>query len=203
MISSASIGVFSLSEEFNSKKYRIDAREFFAQLNKLGIEYVLVGGLALLNYVDGRNTNDVDVIVAMEDIEKLEDFHQDDIDGDFARGKFRSLIVDVLLPRNPLFKMVLQDYAVEGKLDDIPIKIAAPLGLLILKLYALPSLYRQGNFENVALYEADITQLLLRKDVNADEALVLLKNHLSSVDIDELKKIIAEINNRRKRFTTS
>jgi hypothetical protein len=33
-------------------------------------------------------------------------------------------------------------------------------GLLLLKLYALPSLYREGNFARVGLYENDVATLL-------------------------------------------
>jgi hypothetical protein len=34
-------------------------------------------------------------------------------------------------------------------------------GLILLKLYALPSLYRQGNFAKVGIYENDVATLLL------------------------------------------
>lgn len=33
-----------------------------------GIPHVLVGGLALLQYLDGRNTRDIDLILAVEDL---------------------------------------------------------------------------------------------------------------------------------------
>jgi len=36
-----------------------------ALLDEREIEYVLVGGVALLNYVEGRNTQDIDLIVAL------------------------------------------------------------------------------------------------------------------------------------------
>jgi len=36
---------------------------FFALLRERQIEYVLVGGIALLQYVEGRNTEDIDLIM--------------------------------------------------------------------------------------------------------------------------------------------
>ncbi len=36
----------------------------FTLLDERGIDYVLVGGVALLNYVEGRNTQDIDLIMA-------------------------------------------------------------------------------------------------------------------------------------------
>ncbi len=73
-------------------------------------------------------------------------------------------------------------------------------GLLLLKLYALPSLYRQGNLARAALYETDI--LMLRQDAMVDEEklLAVLSVHLAPHDIDELRRILLEQRERR-RFT--
>ena len=43
----------------------------FDLLEERQIEYVLVGGIAMLVYVEGRNTQDIDLIVARKDLEKL------------------------------------------------------------------------------------------------------------------------------------
>ena len=43
----------------------------FDLLDQRGVDYVLVGGIAMLVYVEGRNTQDIDVIVAADGPECL------------------------------------------------------------------------------------------------------------------------------------
>src|SRR6185295_20028782 len=61
---------------------------FFALLSERQIDYVLVGGIALLQYVQGRNTEDIDLIMAVAALERLPELHVETRDADFARGKF-------------------------------------------------------------------------------------------------------------------
>ena len=73
---------------------------FFALLHERQIEYVLVGGIAMLQYVAGRNTEDVDLIMALSALEQLPELTVETRDTDFARGRFGELKVDVLLTSN-------------------------------------------------------------------------------------------------------
>jgi hypothetical protein len=43
---------------------------FFSLLRERQIDYVLVGGIALLQYVEGRNTEDIDLIMAVSALER-------------------------------------------------------------------------------------------------------------------------------------
>src|ERR1041384_3875010 len=70
---------------------------FFSLLREREIDYVLVGGIALLQYVEGRNTEDIDLIMAVSALEKLPELQVETRDSDFARGRFHDLKVDVLL----------------------------------------------------------------------------------------------------------
>src|SRR5258705_9729984 len=79
---------------------------FFSLLRERQIEYVLVGGIALLQYVEGRNTEDIDLIMAVSALEQLPELQVETRDSDFARGKFGDLKVDALLTSNPLFDEV-------------------------------------------------------------------------------------------------
>src|SRR6266436_9749160 len=83
---------------------------FFTLLRERQIEYVLVGGIALLQYVEGRNTEDIDLIMAVSALEQLPELIVTTRDQDFARGKFGDLKVDVLLTSNPLFDHVRKSY---------------------------------------------------------------------------------------------
>src|SRR5437660_298427 len=133
---------------------------FFSLLRERQIEYVLVGGIALLQYVEGRNTEDIDLIMALSSLERLPELVVETRDDDFARGRFGDLKVDVLLTSNPLFDQVSQSYTATQRFVEREIPCATVEGLILLKLYALPSLYRQGNFTRVGLYENDVATLL-------------------------------------------
>jgi hypothetical protein len=72
-------------------------------------------------------------------------------------------------------------------------------GLLLLKLFALPSLYRQGDFTRVALYEHDIAMLLRMGQSNVSQLFDELADHVSQSDLQELRSIVAEIEQRVAR----
>lgn len=73
-------------------------------------------------------------------------------------------------------------------------------GLLLLKFFALPSLYRQGDFNRISIYEGDITQLLLKYKVDLTKIFKVLKKYLLSTDIKELEETTLDIQRRIKRF---
>jgi hypothetical protein len=73
-------------------------------------------------------------------------------------------------------------------------------GLLLLKLYALPSLYRQGNFARVGLYENDIAMLMHDYQPDLGPLFEELEPHLSASDIATLRDIVADIRHRIERF---
>ena len=73
-------------------------------------------------------------------------------------------------------------------------------GLLLLNLYALPSLYRQGNGQRIALYEADITMLLQRYSTPVEPLLAILAAHVDPDAHGELVNIVGDIQNRIARM---
>ncbi len=172
----------------------------FAVLRERRIDYLLVGGVALLLYVEGRNTEDVYLIVAVSALEKLPELEIIDQDPDFARGRFDGLRVDLLLTRNPLFDKVRRCYATIGRFSERDIPCATIEGLLVLKLYALPSLYRQGNFARVGLYENDVATLIQGYQPPLESIFTELENHLSPGDLTAVRDIVAELRQRIERF---
>ncbi|MEP6743576.1 MAG: hypothetical protein ABJB61_13845 [bacterium] len=173
---------------------------FFALLHERRIEYVLVGGIALLQYVEGRNTEDIDLIMALSSLERLPEVAVETRDDDFARGKFGDLRVDVLLTSNPLFDEVRKQYAATRQFVEQDIPCATVEGLVLLKLYLLPSLYRQGNFARVGLYENDVATLLQIHNPAVEPLLVELAAYLSESDMTQVKQILSEIQQRISRF---
>ncbi len=79
---------------------------------------------------------------------------------------------------------------------------AAPCieGLLLLKLYALPSLYRTGDFTRVSLYENDIAALIQTWRPPLQPLPDELARYLSSSDLSEVHAILSDIERRIARF---
>jgi hypothetical protein len=169
------------------------AQQLFDRLEAQQVDYLLVGGVALLSYIDGRNTQDIDFIVDRRDLDRLPELVLNDENQDFARGQFEDLQVDLLLTRNPLFQQVQQSYSTEQVFGSQRVRCVTVEGLLILKLYALPSLYRQGNFTKASLYENDIRLLLLNYEVDSAALLRILTPHLLASDLQALQETLQDI----------
>jgi hypothetical protein len=191
--------VFNLFSEAPMNDIRGEVRALFAALRDAQVDYVLVGGVAMLLYVEVRNTQDVDLIIEPKDLQKL-DWQATIHDRDFGKANYHGLRVDLLLTTNPLFADVAQRQRTEISFDGHRVPCATREGMLLLKLYALPSLYRQGNLVRAALYEADIFGLQQGATIDDEQLLATLGDHLAAHDIDELRKILREQRERR-RFT--
>lgn len=174
--------------------------DLFRLLDQRGIDYVLVGGIALLSYVEGRNTEDIDLIVAVAALDELPEITLTSRDMYFARGQFQGLQIDFLLTSNPLFEQVRRRHTTIQSFDERDVTTATVEGLLLLKLYALPSLYREGNFARVGLYENDVATLLYYFQPDKTAILHELSAHLSNSDLAEVGSILAEIEQRIQRF---
>ena len=176
----------------------------FDQLTARDVDYLLVGGLALLRYIAGRNTEDVDIIIAASDLEQLEGLVVEKRDTYFVQGRFHDLRVDGLLTTNPLFTHVKQVHADHLTFRGQTIPCATIEGLILLKLYALPSLYRQGLFDKVALYETDVMMLLQAHTVEMGPLFETLQDYLSTSDVETLhdihREIVERIKARQTRF---
>lgn len=173
---------------------------FFALLAERQVDYALVGGVALLHYVEGRNTQDLDLIIAGEDLDRLPEIEIAERDVYFARGRFQGLRVDFLLTDNPLFRRVQREYVRRERFLGQGVPLATVEGLLLLKLYALPSLYRQGDFVRVGLYENDVAVLVYEYEPDMERLLDILAEYVGEGDMTALREIVAEIEERVRRF---
>src|SRR5258708_38002623 len=173
---------------------------FFSLLRERQIEYVLVGGVALLQYIEGRNTEDIDLIMALPSLQRLPEIVILEQDQDFARGRFDALQIDILLARNPLFDKVQRRFAATQRFAELDIRCATVEGLILLKLYALPSLYRQGNFACVGIYENDIATLLHDYRPALEPLFDELAPYLNDADLAAVREIAADIERRIQRF---
>jgi hypothetical protein len=169
----------------------------FDELEAKKVEYLLVGGIALLSYVEGRNTQDIDLIVGSADIGRI-DWNAKVQDRDFAHASYRGVRVDLLLRDNPVFDDVAARERAKTTFHRHTIPVVTREGLLLLKLYALPDLYRHGQLGRAALYEADIRMLHQGAAVDDDALLGRLAPHLAGNDIAELARILREQRDTRR-----
>jgi hypothetical protein len=110
----------------------------FSLLSERRVEYVLVGGVAMLQYVEGRNTEDIDLIMTLSSLKDLPEITVISQDLDFARGGFEGLQIDLLLTSNPLFECVRRQHTTSRSFVEQEIPCATVEGLILLKMYALP-----------------------------------------------------------------
>ena len=175
-------------------------KRLFALLEDRKVDFVLVGGIALLSYIEGRNTEDLDLIITVEDLQRLPEIEIVSQDENFSRGTLDGLQIDFLLTKNALFANIQKEHTAPKSFLDREIQVATVEGLVLLKLFALPSLYRQGSFSRVAIYEADIAALIQKFEPNTPRLLEILAAHLSDSDLREVDTILAEIQERIARF---
>ena len=184
----------------NSDSIIQSVQDFFAVLEERKIDYVLVGGIAILHYVEGRNTQDLDLLMAVSSLGKLPELKVSSQDMYFVRANYNELQIDILLTQNPLFDKVHRQYSKVEKFLDRNIPLATVEGLLLLKLYALPSMYRQGNFARVGIYENDIATLLHDYQPDISPLLSELSQYVNESDLSEIKGVVSDIQKRIKRF---
>jgi len=166
----AQLGIGNLSENID---------HLFALLQQRDIDYLLVGDLAVLSYVDGRNTQDIDLILSQKDLTALPELTIADQNQNFVRATFDNLKVDILLTQNTLFKYIAKNCTTSRRFGDLTMRCVTVEGLLILKLYALPSLYQQNKFDRASIYENDTLLLLLKYPPES------AKNVFSAFDLDK------------------
>jgi hypothetical protein len=186
----------------NSDSLIQSVQDLFIVLAQRKTDYVLVGGIAILHYIEGRNTQDLDLLMPLSALEKIPELKVTSRDVDFVHANYGELQIDILLTKNLLFKKVHKKYSSVQRFLDRDIPLATVEGLLLLKLYALPSLYRQGNFARVGIYENDIATLLHYYQPNVPSLFDELTSYMSENDLEETKSIVTDIQNRIARFKT-
>ena len=63
-----------------------DVVELFTLLGERRVPYLLVGGIAMLRYVEGRNTEDIDLLMSLPSLRQLPEISIEDQNEYFIRG---------------------------------------------------------------------------------------------------------------------
>lgn len=176
-----------------------DVPRLFDLLDERGVDYVLVGGIAMLAYVEGRNTQDIDLIVDPDDLAKLPEIRIEDRNQDFARGWFGDLRVDFLFTTGKLFNAIRRRFVTSKQFVNRKVPCATVDGLLLMKLFALPDKYRRAHFDKVRQYEKDVADLVAAFDPKMSPLFDELAKHMLPSDVEEIRRIVADIEDRIAR----
>jgi len=177
--------------------------DFLLLLRQRNIPFVVVGGIALLQHVPGRNTEDLDLILAAPHLLEIPELELTERNDMFAKGNFHGLRVDLLFYEHPFFGKITREYATELSYTVGQLRTATVEGLILLKLFALPSLYRQFDLDRAAIYEADLVQLVSRTEHEDSFFLNVLCEYLPGSDQRELTSILKEIRQKIARLRGS
>ncbi len=175
--------------------------EFLILLSERKVDFVVVGGIALLQHVRGRNTDDIDLIVSTAQLAQLPEVTIVERSEMFAFGRYKDLRVDFLFAEHSLFKQIAAEFSKDMEYQIASLPTATVEGLIILKLFALPSLYRQFDFDRITIYEADIMQLLHRSEQPDSHFLGVLQLHLEKHDLNELEATLKDTRARLARIS--
>jgi hypothetical protein len=135
-------------------------RTLFDHLETNHVPYGLVGGVAILHYIPGRNTQVLDFILSVEDGRKVPGLTIVEENPQFALADLNGLRVDLLRPSVAFHRFISKKYSQRISSNNRSIRAATPEGIALMKMFALPSLYRQFRMDKVAIYEADIFNLI-------------------------------------------
>jgi hypothetical protein len=178
--------------------YAQSMNDFLLLMQQRNVPFVIVGGIALLQYVPGRNTEDLDIILAAPRLLAIPELLVAERNDMFAQAEFKGLRIDVLFCEHPFFNRIAAEFSVALPYSVGLLRTATIEGLILLKLFALPSLYRE--LDRAAIYESDLTQLVSRTARQDSFFLDLLRPFLSASDLRELITILTEIHQRISRI---
>ncbi len=105
------------TQRWQGTEFKVDhlldaVAELFKVLRERRVNYALVGGIALLKYVQGRNTEDIDLILSVRSLKKLPEIVVTHKDVYFACGNYKDLQVYFLLTKNRLFSHAKKHHVV-------------------------------------------------------------------------------------------
>lgn len=128
-------------------------------LNEHGIRYAIIGGVALAHHARPRMTQDIDLLVAVEDVERVRTLLRDH----YQRGTAIVYLFDVegtrldVLPARLCYQMAALDHAVEVTIEDVPTKVVRVHDLILLKMFAFPE---RADPAEAMRDQADVAELL-------------------------------------------
>ena len=176
--------------------------KFLKLLSENDIEIVIVGGIALLSYMQDRNTQDLDLIISKSDFDKISpSLKTIEADDDFANCEtFDGLKVDFLFTENAIFNYVKKGFSQKRNYREGTFYIATVEGLVLMKLYAWADLRFNGQLFNDKFlltkslrYKNDIEVLMLNYEVNLIPLKKILEKNLEASKFGLVEDLIEQL----------
>lgn len=155
--------------------------EVLALLNERQADYVVVGGVALQQYLPERRTKDLDMIMPISEVKRFPEIRFVRRFVHFAHGFYHEMPVDALLTSSPIFETVRCHHQVVASFRGLPMRCVSVEGMYLLKVYALSSTHQKSLWHKLDQAEADLLGLLLhypmRLEPFADQLAAYLPTH--------------------------
>ena len=81
--------------------------KFLNLLEEKKVDFCIVGGIAYLAYIQDRNTKDLDILISVQELEKIiDDVEVTNKDANFTNANFEGMNIDFLKTSNSLFEYI-------------------------------------------------------------------------------------------------
>lgn len=172
----------------------------FSLLEQRHIEYSLSGGMALHSYIQTPGSSDLVLLMDLSALENLPELSVSGQEGFSVHTEFEGEPVEIWHTQNPLYYKVCSKFSESRRFLDHDVPMVTVEGLLLLKMFALPSVYRQGSFAEASIQEAEIATLLHDYEPNISHLLDEVAVYLNDEDVTEVISIILDVQKRINRY---
>lgn len=167
--------------------------KFLNLLEKLQIDFCIVGGIAYLAYIQDRNTKDLDILISVTELEKIADYIEvTNNDVNFINAIFEGMRIDFLKTSNSLFEYVKEHETTEYNFTEGLYPIVTVNGLILMRFDAIIDLYQKGNFNKIIFYERDLQVLTNNFEIDWEDIWKISQKFFTDGQINEFQRMVAE-----------
>jgi predicted nucleotidyltransferase len=150
-------------------------------LNERGIQYAIIGGIAVIQHTRIRSTDDVDALLTVPqiampgffeslqahgfDLDVVKSIHEFR-DGGMTTIRFKDVLVDLLRPVLPVYNHVLEG-AVNATIFGMPVRVSSAEGLIVMKLVGMRPQDEADIRELLAAYAGKIDLEHVRRELDS------------------------------------
>ena len=173
--------------------------KFLELLEEKQVDFCIVGGIAYLAYIEDRNTKDLNILVSVQELEKIIDYVEvTNKDVNFTNAVFEGMRIDFLKTSNAIFDYVEKHETTTYNYVEGNYPIATINGLILMRFDAIIDLYQKGKFGKIPRYELDLQYLTINYEIDWGHIWKISKQFFTDGQISKFKKMVAEWKNPPK-----
>ncbi len=167
--------------------------KFLNLLEEKQVDFCIVGGIAYLAYIEDRNTKDLDILISVQELEKIIDYVEvTNKDVNFTNAKFEGMSIDFLKTLNTIFDYVKNHETTTYNYAEGIYPVATINGLILMRFDAIIDLYQKGNHNKIIRYESDLNFLTRNFEIDWEQIWKISQKFFTDGQINEFKKMVAE-----------